>query len=83
MTLQARRGQAADDMFHIPESEGSRAGSGAMKPPVRASSNLFRSPEGVPSSQPNRMASNTFGPTEEPQNVPKRTNPQGGKEGYL
>uniref|UniRef100_A0A8C6RSE3 Hematological and neurological expressed 1-like protein n=1 Tax=Nannospalax galili TaxID=1026970 RepID=A0A8C6RSE3_NANGA len=43
-------------------------------------SNLFGSPEeAVPSSKPNRMASNIFGPTEEPQNLPKRTNPPGGK----
>uniref|UniRef100_A0A2I3FQP7 Jupiter microtubule associated homolog 2 n=1 Tax=Nomascus leucogenys TaxID=61853 RepID=A0A2I3FQP7_NOMLE len=49
---------------------------GAMKPPGGESSNLFGSPEeATPSSRPNRMASNIFGPTEEPQNIPKRTNP--------
>lgn len=67
-------------MFQAPESEGSRTGSRAMKPPGGASSDLFGSPEEVvPSNRPNRMASNIFGPTEEPQNMPKRTNPPGGK----
>ncbi|XP_036890367.1 jupiter microtubule associated homolog 2 isoform X2 [Sturnira hondurensis] len=67
-------------MFHVSESEGGRTGSRATKPPGGASSDLFGSPEeGVPSSRPNRMASNIFGPTEEPQNIPKRTNPPGGK----
>ncbi|XP_045676858.1 jupiter microtubule associated homolog 2 [Phyllostomus hastatus] len=67
-------------MFQVSESEGGRTGSRAMKPPGGASSDLFGSPEeGVPSSRPNRMASNIFGPTEEPQNIPKRTNPPGGK----
>ncbi|KAL4676649.1 hypothetical protein H8959_010794 [Pygathrix nigripes] len=71
---------AAVDMFRGPESEGGRAGSRAMKPPGGESSNLFGSPEeATPSSRPNRMASNIFGPTEEPQNIPKRTNPPGGK----
>uniref|UniRef100_A0A8D2BS30 Jupiter microtubule associated homolog 2 n=1 Tax=Sus scrofa TaxID=9823 RepID=A0A8D2BS30_PIG len=70
----------AGDMFRVPETEGGRAGSRAMKPPGGDSSSLFGSPEeAVPSSRPNRMASNIFGPTEEPQNVPKRTNPPGGK----
>uniref|UniRef100_A0A8C5Y1E7 Jupiter microtubule associated homolog 2 n=1 Tax=Microcebus murinus TaxID=30608 RepID=A0A8C5Y1E7_MICMU len=60
-------------MFQGPESEGGRAGSRAMKPPGGEPSNLFGSPEeAVPSSRPNRMASNIFGPTEEPQNIPKR-----------
>ncbi|XP_059011401.1 jupiter microtubule associated homolog 2 isoform X1 [Mustela lutreola] len=68
------------DMFQAPESEGARVGSRAMKPPGGEASNLFGSPEeAVPSSRPNRMASNIFGPTEEPQNIPKRTNPPGGK----
>ncbi|XP_019676788.2 jupiter microtubule associated homolog 2 isoform X2 [Felis catus] len=67
-------------MFQGLESEGSRAGSRAMKPPGGEASNLFGSPEeAAPSSRPNRMASNIFGPTEEPQNIPKRTNPPGGK----
>lgn len=63
-------------MFQGADGSGSRF----MKPPGGESSNLFGSPEeAVPSSKPNRMASNIFGPTEEPQNVPKRTNPPGGK----
>ncbi|KAM9208814.1 jupiter microtubule associated homolog 2 isoform 1-T1 [Dugong dugon] len=67
-------------MFQGSEREGFRAGSRAMKPPGGDSSNLFGSPEEVvPSSRPNRMASNIFGPTEEPQNIPRRTNPPGGK----
>nr|XP_012599025.1 hematological and neurological expressed 1-like protein [Microcebus murinus] len=67
-------------MFQGPESEGGRAGSRAMKPPGGEPSNLFGSPEeAVPSSRPNRMASNIFGPTEEPQNIPKREHPAGGK----
>ena len=50
----------------------------AMKPPGGEASDLFGSPEeAAPSSRPNRMASNIFGPTEEPQNIPKRTNPPG------
>nr|KAF6489754.1 Jupiter microtubule associated-like protein 2 [Molossus molossus] len=67
-------------MFHVPDSEGGRTSSRAAKPPGGASSDLFGSPEEVvPSSRPNRMASNIFGPTEETQNMPKRTNPPGGK----
>uniref|UniRef100_A0A5F9CU14 Jupiter microtubule associated homolog 2 n=1 Tax=Oryctolagus cuniculus TaxID=9986 RepID=A0A5F9CU14_RABIT len=65
-------------MFHAAESEAGRASSRAMKPPGGESSNLFGSAEeAVPSSRPNRMASNIFGPTEEPQHLPKRTNPPG------
>ncbi|KAM5228420.1 jupiter microtubule associated homolog 2 [Ctenodactylus gundi] len=67
-------------MFQGADGEASRAGSRAMKPPGGESSNLFGSPEETaPSNRPNRMASNIFGPTEEPQNIPKRTNPPGGK----
>ncbi|XP_058426356.1 jupiter microtubule associated homolog 2 isoform X2 [Diceros bicornis minor] len=67
-------------MFQVPESEGGRTVSRAMKPPGGESSNLFGSPEeAAPSSRPNRMASNIFGPTAEPQNIPKRTHPPGGK----
>uniref|UniRef100_A0A8L2R4T4 Cramped chromatin regulator homolog 1 n=1 Tax=Rattus norvegicus TaxID=10116 RepID=A0A8L2R4T4_RAT len=52
----------------------------SMKPPGGESNDIFGSPEeGVPSSKPHRMASNIFGPTEEPKNIPKRTNPPGGK----
>ena len=51
-----------------------------MKPPGGESSNLFGSPEeGVPSSKPNRIAFNIFGPTEEPKNITKQTIPAGGK----
>uniref|UniRef100_A0A8C9FDC0 Jupiter microtubule associated homolog 2 n=1 Tax=Pavo cristatus TaxID=9049 RepID=A0A8C9FDC0_PAVCR len=52
-----------------------------LKPPGGGSSNLFGSAEEVSSSsKPHRMASNIFGASEEPQNLPKRTNPPGGKE---
>ncbi|NXL63382.1 JUPI2 protein, partial [Chordeiles acutipennis] len=52
-----------------------------LKPPGGGSSNLFGSTEEVScSSRPHRMASNIFGASEEPQNIPKRTNPPGGKE---
>uniref|UniRef100_A0A8C0BHY4 Jupiter microtubule associated homolog 2 n=1 Tax=Buteo japonicus TaxID=224669 RepID=A0A8C0BHY4_9AVES len=51
------------------------------EPPGGGSSNLFGSTEEVSSSsRPHRMASNIFGASEEPQNIPKRTNPPGGKE---
>ena len=36
-----------------------------------------RPEEAAPPRRPDRMASNIFGPTEEPQNIPKRTNPPG------
>ncbi|XP_066496475.1 jupiter microtubule associated homolog 2 isoform X2 [Tiliqua scincoides] len=52
-----------------------------MKPPGGVSSDLFGSPEEVSSStRIHRMASNIFGPADEPQNIPKRANPPGGKE---
>uniref|UniRef100_A0A8D2DE14 Jupiter microtubule associated homolog 2 n=1 Tax=Sciurus vulgaris TaxID=55149 RepID=A0A8D2DE14_SCIVU len=67
-------------MFQGADAEAGRPGSRTMKPPGGESSNLFGSPEeAVPSSRPNRMASNIFGPSEEPQNVPKRTNPPGSR----
>ncbi|XP_076998365.1 jupiter microtubule associated homolog 2 [Tamandua tetradactyla] len=67
-------------MFQAPESERGRTGSRAVKPPGGDPSNPCGSPEAaIPSSRPNRMASNIFGPNEEPQNIPKRTNPPGGK----
>nr|XP_054099444.1 jupiter microtubule associated homolog 2-like [Callithrix jacchus] len=79
----SRRGElrvAVGDMFQGPESEGGGPGSRATKPPGGESSNLFGSPEeATPSSGPNRMVSNIFGPTEEPKNLPKRTNPPVGK----
>ncbi|XP_007937703.1 jupiter microtubule associated homolog 2 [Orycteropus afer afer] len=67
-------------MFQGPESEGSRAGSRAMNSLGGDSGSLSgTSEEAASSSRPNRMASNIFGPSEEPQNIPKRTNPPGGK----
>uniref|UniRef100_A0A2K6FXD0 Jupiter microtubule associated homolog 2 n=1 Tax=Propithecus coquereli TaxID=379532 RepID=A0A2K6FXD0_PROCO len=80
-------------MFQGRESKGCRTGSRAMKPPGGEPSNLFGSPEeAVPSSRPNRMVSNIFGPTEEPrgkgrgifnESTPVQTwqhlNPPGGK----
>ncbi|XP_054848452.1 jupiter microtubule associated homolog 2 isoform X2 [Eublepharis macularius] len=51
-----------------------------LKPPGGGSSNLFGCPEEVSSPlRPHKMASNIFGAAEEPQNIPKRTNPPGGK----
>ncbi|XP_052051679.1 jupiter microtubule associated homolog 2 [Apodemus sylvaticus] len=67
-------------MFQGADSQAGESGSRSMKPPGGESSDLFGSPEeSIPSSKPNRMASNIFGPTEEPKNIPKRTNPPGGK----
>ncbi|EDL33794.1 mCG19407 [Mus musculus] len=52
----------------------------SMKPLGGEPSDLFGSPEeGISSSMPNRMASVIFGPTEEPKNIPRRTNSLGGK----
>ncbi|NXK78721.1 JUPI2 protein, partial [Amazona guildingii] len=52
-----------------------------LKPPEGGCSNLFGSTEEVSSSRrPHRMASSIFGASEQPQNIPKRTNPPGGKE---
>jgi len=49
-----------------------------LKPPGGGSSDLFGSAEEVSSSsRPHRMASNIFGASEEPKNIPKRTNPPG------
>ncbi|XP_055265139.1 jupiter microtubule associated homolog 2 isoform X2 [Moschus berezovskii] len=64
-------------MFRAPDSEGGRAGPRATKPPGGEPGN--RPEEATPPRRPDRMASNIFGPTEEPQNIPKRTNPPGGK----
>ncbi|XP_069503078.1 jupiter microtubule associated homolog 2 isoform X2 [Ambystoma mexicanum] len=45
------------------------------------SSNIFDSPDLAPvSNRTHRMSSNIFGSPEEPQNLPKRSNPPGGKE---
>ncbi|XP_028355311.1 jupiter microtubule associated homolog 2 isoform X2 [Physeter macrocephalus] len=46
-----------------------------MKPPGGEPSD--RPEEAAPPRRPDRMASNIFGSTEEPQNIPKRTNPPG------
>ncbi|XP_044527279.1 jupiter microtubule associated homolog 2-like [Gracilinanus agilis] len=68
-------------MFQGLENEGGKPNSRAMKPPGGDSSNLFGTPEEVtPSNKPNRMASNIFGASKEPQNIPKRSNPPGVKE---
>uniref|UniRef100_A0A8V0ZAT2 Jupiter microtubule associated homolog 2 n=1 Tax=Gallus gallus TaxID=9031 RepID=A0A8V0ZAT2_CHICK len=68
-------------MFQGPEAEPAKPSSRVLKPPGGGSSNLFGSAEEVSSSsKPHRMASNIFGASEEPQNLPKRTNPPGGKE---
>lgn len=67
-------------MFRGADGQASKSGFRSMKPPGGESNDIFGSPEeGVPSSKPHRMASNIFGPTEEPKNIPKRTNPPGGK----
>ncbi|XP_072456072.1 jupiter microtubule associated homolog 2 [Notamacropus eugenii] len=67
-------------MFQGRENEGGKPSSRVIKPPGGDSSNVFGTPEEViPSSRPNRMASNIFGASEEPQNTPKRSNPPGGK----
>ncbi|XP_028616593.1 jupiter microtubule associated homolog 2 [Grammomys surdaster] len=67
-------------MFQGADGQPGELNSRSMKPPGGESSDLFGNPEeGIPSSKPNRMASNIFGPTEEPKNIPKRTNPPGGK----
>lgn len=68
------------DMFRGTDSQASKSGIRSMKPLGGESNDIFGSPEeGVPSSEPRRMASSIFGPTEEPKNIPKRTNPPGGK----
>uniref|UniRef100_A0A8C3RE00 Jupiter microtubule associated homolog 2 n=1 Tax=Cyanoderma ruficeps TaxID=181631 RepID=A0A8C3RE00_9PASS len=68
-------------MFQGAEAEPAKPSSRVLKPPGGDSSNLFGSTEEVSSSsRPHRMASNIFGASEQPQNIPKRTNPPGGKE---
>ncbi|XP_030315793.1 jupiter microtubule associated homolog 2 [Calypte anna] len=68
-------------MFQGPEAEPAKPSSRVLKPPGGGSSDLFGHTEEVSSSsRPHRMASNIFGASEEPQNIPKRTNPPGGKE---
>uniref|UniRef100_A0A4X2JVP7 Jupiter microtubule associated homolog 2 n=1 Tax=Vombatus ursinus TaxID=29139 RepID=A0A4X2JVP7_VOMUR len=51
----------------------------ANESPRGDSSNLFGTPEVIPSNRPNRMASNIFGASGEPQNTPKGSNPPGSK----
>ncbi|CAN8192327.1 unnamed protein product [Coccothraustes coccothraustes] len=68
-------------MFQGAEAEPAKPSSRVLKPPGGDSSNLFGNTEEVSSSsRPHRMASNIFGASEKPQNIPKRTNPPGGKE---
>ncbi|XP_015283619.1 PREDICTED: hematological and neurological expressed 1-like protein [Gekko japonicus] len=68
-------------MFQGPETDWAKPSSRGMKPPGGDSSNPFGCPEEVSSPlKPHRMASNIFGATEEPQNIPKKTNPPGGKD---
>ncbi|XP_004691891.1 PREDICTED: hematological and neurological expressed 1-like protein [Condylura cristata] len=53
-----------------------RGRTGTAQPPAGEPS----SPEdAAPRGRPHRMASSVFGPGEEPHNIPKRTNPPGGK----
>ncbi|XP_048351144.1 jupiter microtubule associated homolog 2 [Sphaerodactylus townsendi] len=67
-------------MFQAAETDSAKPSSRVLKPPGGGSSNLFGCPEEVSSSvRPHKMASNIFGATEEPQNIPKKTNPPGGK----
>ncbi|EDL97246.1 similar to RIKEN cDNA 1700049L16 (predicted) [Rattus norvegicus] len=63
-------------MFQGMDGQAGRLGSRSIKLPGGESSNPFGSPS---TSKPYRMASNIFGPPEEPKNIPKRTNPPGGK----
>ncbi|XP_053814072.1 LOW QUALITY PROTEIN: jupiter microtubule associated homolog 2 [Vidua chalybeata] len=67
-------------MFQGAEAEPAKPSSRVLKPPGGDSSNLFGSTEVSSSSRPHRMVSNIFGASEQPQNIPKRTNPPGGKE---
>ncbi|KAM4656092.1 jupiter microtubule associated homolog 2 isoform 2-T2 [Amazona ochrocephala] len=68
-------------MFQVPEADPGKPSSRVLKPPEGGCSNLFGSTEEVSSSRrPHRMASSIFGASEQPQNIPKRTNPPGGKE---
>ncbi|KAL8169352.1 UNVERIFIED_CONTAM: hypothetical protein K2H54_047371 [Gekko kuhli] len=68
-------------MFQGPEADSAKPSSRVLKPPGGGSRNPFGCPEEVSSPlRPHRMASNIFGASEEPQNIPKRTNPPGGKD---
>ncbi|XP_026181358.1 jupiter microtubule associated homolog 2 [Mastacembelus armatus] len=58
----------------------SKPSSRVLQPPGGGSSNLFGGYEDNSASRrPNKMASNIFGPPEDPHGVPKRSNPPGGK----
>nr|XP_056722367.1 jupiter microtubule associated homolog 2 [Euleptes europaea] len=68
-------------MFQGPEAGPAKPSSRGLKPPGGGSSDPFGCPEEVSSPlRPHRMASNIFGAGEEPQNIPKKTNPPGGKD---
>ncbi|XP_077172793.1 jupiter microtubule associated homolog 2 [Paroedura picta] len=67
-------------MFQGPEADSAKPSSRVLKPPGGGSSDLFGCSEVSSSLRPHRMASNIFGAAEEPQNIPKRTNPPGGKD---
>ncbi|XP_039980070.1 jupiter microtubule associated homolog 2 [Xiphias gladius] len=60
---------------------GSKPSSRVLQPPGGGSSNLFGGYEddSAASRRPNKMASKVFAPPEEPQSVPRRSNPPGGK----
>uniref|UniRef100_A0A3P8W5P3 Jupiter microtubule associated homolog 2 n=1 Tax=Cynoglossus semilaevis TaxID=244447 RepID=A0A3P8W5P3_CYNSE len=60
---------------------GSKPSSRVLQPPGGGSSNLFGGYEddAAASRRPNKMASKVFSPPEETQNVPRRSNPPGGK----
>ncbi|KAG7505918.1 hypothetical protein JOB18_042649 [Solea senegalensis] len=59
----------------------SKPSSRVLRPPGGGSSNLFGGYEddAAASRRPNKMASKVFSPPEEPQNMPRRSNPPGGK----
>ncbi|CAI9570925.1 unnamed protein product [Staurois parvus] len=58
----------------------SKPSSRVLKPPGGGSSCIFGGPEeALVSSRQHKMASNIFGSAAEPENVPKRSNPPGGK----
>ncbi|XP_066544847.1 jupiter microtubule associated homolog 2 [Amia ocellicauda] len=67
------------NMFQGLESSG-KPSSRVLRPPGGGSSNLFGAGEETSSqNKTHQMSSNIFGPPDEPQSGPKRTNPPGGK----
>ncbi|XP_034450010.1 jupiter microtubule associated homolog 2 [Hippoglossus hippoglossus] len=68
------------NMFQGLES-GSKPSSRVLQPPGGGSSNLFGGydDDAAASRRPNKMASKVFASPEEPKNVPRRSNPPGGK----